>query len=421
MERRYYDDKETMPPQQREEYYNEKLRNVVSYAYENAPAMKNKLNEAGIDPSEISTVKDLEKVPITSKSMLHKLQRNDLPFGGFLGVTVDKLARVFVSTGPLYVPLPGEELIEAAAKAYYTWGIREGDRVVSVFPYHFAAAWHADLGLRRLGAMIIPLGPGSIDLQVQVLHELGVTGYMGSLPFLHSIMKRAEEQGYNPRRDFKLHTALAGGEMVHPSLKEDMDRDYGVRVFEGYAGGEMGMIAYNCIERQGLHISESLIVEIVDPKTGKQLGPGEVGEVVVTVLSKEYPVIRLGTGDLSSLMDEPCSCGRTSHRLSGILGRTEEVIKVRGVFLYPHQVREAVSSLPQILRSQLIISQCDHKDEVTFKLELGDQPVDEEKLVEELKNRFREVCRLGMNRAEFVSPGTIPDGCKQVSDERVWE
>jgi phenylacetate-CoA ligase len=278
-----------------------------------------------------------------------------------------------------------------------------------------------DYGIQKLGAMVIPLGPGSVDLQVQVIYELGATVYVGGLSFLNGILNRAMELGYKPRHDFKLHTALAGGEMVHPALKKDMERDYGVRVFEGYSVGEAGLLGFNCIERQGLHITENVIVEIVDPKTGKQLGPGEVGEVVVTTLCEEYPMIRMGTGDLSSYMDEPCSCGRTSRRLSGILGRTEEVIKVRGIFLYPHQVGEVVSSFPQISRAQLIVSHCDRKDEITFKLELGDQPVDEEKLTEELKNRFREVCRLGMNRAEFMSRGTIPEGYKAILDERVWE
>ena len=421
MERRFYDDKEAMPPQQREAYFNERMRKVVRHAYENAPAIKSKLDDAGVDPSEIRTIKDLEKIPITSKSELHKLQRNSLPFGGFLGVPMDKLARIFVSPGPLYVPWSAEEILESTAKAHYAFGIREGDRVVSTFPYHFAAAWHGDYGLRKLGAMVIPIGPGSIDLQVQVMYELGATVYMGSLSFFCSILKRAEEQGYNPRHDFKLRIVMAGGEMIIHSLKKKMEQDYGIRVFEGYSTGEAGILGYNCIERQGLHIPECVILEIVDPKTGKQLGPGEVGEVVVTTLCKEYPLIRLGTGDLSSYMDEPCGCGRTSHRLSGILGRTEDVIKVRGVFLYPHQVKEAVSSFPQISRSQLIISHSDNKDEITFKLELGDQPVDKEKMAEELKNRFRDVCRLGVNRAEFVSRGTIPEGSKGIVDERVWE
>lgn len=421
MERRFYDDKEAMPLQQREEYYNKRLRKIVRYAYENAPAMKSKLDGAGIDPSGIRTIKDLEKIPITNKSELHKLQKKSPPFGGFLGIPTAKVTRVFVSQGPLYVPWCAEEILESATKAFYAFGFREGDRAVSTFPYHFIAAWHADHALQRLGAMVIPIGPGSIDLQVQVLHDLEATGYMGSLSFLCSILKRAEEQGYNPRHDFKLRTVLAGGEMVQPKLKKNMEQDYGIRVFEGYSAGETGMMGYNCIERQGLHIPESVIIEIVDPKTGKQLSPGETGEVVVTTLCEEYPLLRLGTGDLSSYMDKPCGCGRTSHRLSGILGRTEEVIKVRGIFLYPHQVSEAVVSFPQILRSQLIIRHSDHKDEITLKLELGDQPVDKEKLEEELKNRFREVCRLGMNRAEFVPRGTIPEGCKGIVDERVWE
>lgn len=398
-----------------------KLAGIVFHAYRYAPAFKAKLDRAGVKPSEIKTVKDLDKIPITSQSEMISLQKENPPFGGFLTVPIEKLERIFVSPGPLYEPIRIGDFAKAAAEALSVFGIMKGDRVLNTFSYHMVpAGLGVDQALRLLGATVIPAGVGLTDLQVKIMKDLGVTGYVGTPSFLMTLIKRAEEMGFQFRKDFSLHYAISSAEILPPSMRKAFEDDYGIKVADTYGSAILGILGYECLEKSGFHIPEEIIIEIVDPNTGKPLGPGEIGEVVVTLFDKTYPLIRFGTGDLSSFTDEPCACGRKSHRLTRIMGRVGDAVKVRGMFIHSKQVEEVILRFPEVSRFQITVSRSGHRDEWAIKLELKEE-VDREKLSESLQKSIQESCRVKPDRIEFVSRGAIAEGAVKIVDQRTWE
>ncbi|MFH0914225.1 MAG: phenylacetate--CoA ligase family protein [Chloroflexota bacterium] len=418
----YFDQLETRSRQEREDYLNRRLREQVSYAYENAPAMKAKLDQAGVRPSDIRTIKDLEKLPITSKGDLIRLRKESPPWGGLLGVPPYKLPRVFMSPGPIYdTQSLSDDFYRRFQRGFYCIGFRQGDLVVNTWNYHMVPSGHwVDESLRRLGCTVIPMGVGNTELQVQVLKDMKVAGWAGGSSFLMSIYNKAEELGYNPRRDFSLRVAWAGGEMGGGPIRKTLEEKYGLITGDMYPTADVGLISYECSEKSGMHICEETVVEISDPTTGKQLGAGEVGEVVVTPFDNTYPLIRFGTGDLSSLIEEPCPCGRTSLKLTRLLGRVGDIIRVRGIFLYPGQMREVTAKCPEIVRYQAVVTRPQFKDELVLKVELNTEAVDKDALATAIRDNFQNVCRLKIDRLEFVCKGTIPDGAKAIVDERVY-
>lgn len=423
-ESEYYDPRtETMPVEEREKLLNQRLVDIIQYAYQNAPAIKDKMEKAGVSPAQIQTANDLERIPITRKDDLTELQKVNPPFGGFLGVPFDKLQRIFISPGPIYEPQDTEEEFEKNAKALYAAGFRKGDRVIITFSFHMVPPGsRIDGALKRLGAVAIPTGVGNTELQVRIMRDLKVNGYVGTPSFLMGLIKKAEELGYDFRRDFVLDHAFVSAEMLPPSLRRSFEEDYGIRVLQIYGTAEMGLLAYECNQKSGMHIPEEAIVEIVDPQTGKQLEAGEVGEVVVTPLNKIYPLIRFSTGDLSSVTTEPCPCGRTSSRLSGFLGRVGEEIKVRGMFVHPKQVEEVMAKFDQISSFQVVvIGRQKQSDEMIINLELGDETTDKQKLTADLAKVFQDVCRVRANKIQCVAKGMIPKEHKTIVDKRTWE
>jgi phenylacetate-CoA ligase len=400
---------------------NKKLTLIVSHAYRHAPAFKAKMDRAGVKPSEVKTIKDLDKIPVTAQSEMVSLQTENPPFGGFLTIPIEKLERIFVSPGPLYEPIRIGDFAKAAAEALSVFGIRKGDRVLNTFSYHMVPAglW-VDQALQLLGATVIPAGVGLSDLQVKIMKDLKVTGYVGTPSFLMTLIKRAEEMGLQFRKDFSLRCALCSAEILPPSMRKTFEDDYGIKVADTYASAILGILGYECLEKSGFHFPEEIIIEIVDPPTGKSLGPGEIGEVVVTLFDRTYPLIRFGTGDLSSYTDEPCPCGRKSYRLTRIMGRVGEAVKVRGMFIHSRQIEEVIRKFPEVSRFQVNVSRSGHRDEWAIKLELKEE-VDREKLLESLQKSIQESCRVKPDKIEFVSQGTIAEGTKKIVDQRTWE
>jgi len=411
---------ETMPAEARERYVNENLRDIVQYAHDHAPAVKEKMDRANVKPSQIGTVKDLEKIPITRKDDFSELQKLNPPFGGFLGVPETK--DVFVSPGPIYEPEIPECQFDAAAKALYAAGFRKGDTVIVTVSFHLVPAGaHFAGGLDKLGITMIPTGVGNTELQLQVMHDLKVTGYAGTPSFLMTLIKRAEELGYNFRQDFELKHALLGAEMLPESLRRSFEQDYGINAQQIYTTAELLLLGYECSQKSGWHIPEEVLIEIVDHETGRQLAPGEVGQIVVTPFNKIFPLIRYGTGDLSSIIAEPCSCGRTSPRLTGLLGRVGEEVKARGMFIHPRQVKEVMAKFDQVSQFQVKVGRQKQRDTITVNLELKDETLDKQKLTDELAQAFQDICRVKADKIEFVAKGTIPEEHKVIVDERTWE
>ena len=411
---------ETMPVDDRERYINEKLQEIVQYAYDNAPAVRRKMDHSGVTPGDISTAKDLPKIPVTRKDDFSELQKLEPPFGGFLAVPETK--DIFISPGPIYEPEIPDNQYHAAAKALYAAGFRRGDKVVVTVSFHMVPAGRHFAGaMEKLGITMIPTGVGNTELQIQIIRDLKVTGYAGTPSFLITLIKKAEELGYDFRKDFQIKHALLGAEMLPESLRRTFEQEYGIRAQQIYSTAELLLLGYECGEKSGWHIAEEVFIEIVDYETGVPLSSGEVGEIVVTPFNHIFPLIRYATGDLSSISTEPCPCGRTSPRLAGLLGRAGEAVKARGMFIHPGQVRQVMGEFGQSTNFQVKVRRRQQRDEIIMVLELKDEALDKEKITNDVAKTFQDICRLKLDKVEFVTKGTLPEEHKVIIDERTWD
>jgi len=287
----------------------------------------------------------------------------------------------------------------------------KGDIAVVTMSYHLVPAGYLfHNALNHFGVTVIPAGTGNTELQVKVIHDLKVTGFVGFPSFLMILVQKAMELGYDWKRDFSLKKALITGEVPSADTRKMWEEKYGISTVQVYGFVPPGLLAYECQEKNGMHVADGSLVEVVDPATGKQLGPGEKGEVVITITDPAFPLIRYGTGDLSSYTEEPCPCGRTSMRLMRILGRIGDASKVRGMFIHPKQVDDALSLVPEVLKWTLVVSKSKYRDEILLRLETGHGEADRANLQSIVEKRLPELCHLRPDRIEFVSCGCIPDG-----------
>ena len=413
---------ETVSHKKRIEYLNRRLRGIIQYAYKHSAAVKNKLDSVGLKPRDIQTTKDLEKIPITKKAELVELQKKNPPFGGFEGVPISEMRRIYVSPGPINEPGEMEYGEVGWAQALYAGGFRPEDIAINTFSYHMVPfAMHmVDNSLHMVGCVTIPTGVGNTEQQVNILKSLKANGFCGTPSFLLNIAEKAEEMGLNPKKDLNLRVGFVAAEMLPESLRSKLEEKFGMIIRQGYGTADIGCLGYECMKKNGMHIPDDKIVEIVDPETGKQLPPGKTGEIVATTFNKAYPLIRFGTGDLSILTETPCPCGRTSPRLLKILGRVDQVTKVRGLFVHPGQADEVVSKHPQIGKYQVIVTRKEHKDEMTFRIELKEEIPQPQKLKEEIEKSIRDVMKV-RGDVQFVPKGTIPEGAKKIEDQRTWD
>ncbi len=418
----YFDELETMSPEAREKHLNSKLAEHVKHVYRHAPAVKTLFDRAGISPDQIRSVKDLEKLPVTRKTDLVEMQKENPPYGGVTAIPSEDVERVFISPGPIYEIQPSS--IQWFAKSFWAAGFRKGDVAINTFTYHMSPAgilFHE--AIRDCGATVVVAGTGNTDLQIQIMKDLKVTGFVGTPSFLMTVINRAEEMGFNLKKDLSLKRAWFTGEMLAPSLRKTFEGDYDIDTYQAYAVTEPGgAIAYECRQKSGMHLMDEYVTEIVDPETGKQLGPGEIGEIVTTQLfNKDWGLIRFGTGDLSSYVAETCPCGRTAGRITGIVGRAGDAVKVRGMFVVAKQAEQAIMSFSQVTRYQLVVGRRQHRDDMTLKLELKDTSADKAKLTEGVNKKFQDTCRIKADKIEFVEAGSIPEDKQGIVDERKWE
>ena len=413
---------ETMPSKKRIEYLNRRLRGIIQYAYKNSTAVRNKLDSVGLKPKDIQTTKDLEKIPITKKAELVELQKKNPPFGGFEGVPIQEMRRIYVSPGPINEPGEMEYDEVGWAQALYAGGFRPEDIAINTFSYHMVpfALNMVDNSLHMVGCITIPTGVGNTEQQVNILKSLKANGFCGTPSFLLNIAEKAEEMGLDLKKDLNLRVGFVAAEMLPESLRSKLEEKFGMIIRQGYGTADIGCLGYECMKKNGMHIPDDKIVEIVDPETGKQLPPGKTGEIVATTFNKAYPLIRFGTGDLSILTETPCPCGRTSPRLLKILGRVDQVTKVRGLFVHPGQADEVVSKHPQIGKYQVIVTRKEHKDEMTFRIELKEEIPQPQKLKEEIEKSIRDVMKV-RGDVQFIPKGTIPEGAKKIEDQRTWD
>jgi len=407
---------------EREQYYNEEVKRLIQFAYENTPAMKERLDQAGVKPSQIRTTKDLEHIPFITRDEIIELQKANPPFGGLLAVPVESLYKLLFSPGPIYVPIGSPEYARPTLNMLYAGGLQEGNLVICSLPSLFAAGSVA-IDAMALGKMVaIPAGAGNTELQVNMIRDLGIKGYFGSPSFLLNLVHKADELGYNFRREFKLRNAVVIAEPLLPEVRKTLEEDYGIRVTDSIGVGIGPALGVECTQKAGFHMLEETFVEIVNLETGKQLGPGEIGVIVVTSFSNDaFPVVRYMTGDLSMFTEEPCTCGQTSIRLMGVMGRVGDSVKIRALYLTPGQLKIIASRFPAIAKYQVLVSREGHRDELTFNIELADDTIDRGEFSRELKNSFQDACRLRIDKLNFVPKGAIPEDHKTIVDERSWQ
>ncbi len=417
----YRPELETMDPEARQAYLDRRVAEIVAHAYEHSPAFRRRMDEAGAAPGDITSVEALRKLPPINKAQLLEIQRSDPPFGGLLATTPERLRRVYVSPGPIYEP--GEEVYDDDrwVQAFYAAGFRPGDVAQVTFNFNMVPfAFWLDESLRKMGCQCIPAGVGNTELQVQIMKELGVTAYLGTPSFLAAIRDKARAMGLDPRTDLKLEVGFVAAEMLPESLRAELEEDFGMTIRQAYGTADVGCLSYECYHLGGMHFAQDCLVEIIDPVTGEPKGPGEPGEVVGTSFSKVYPIIRYATGDLSAYTDEPCECGRTSPKLTRIMGRVDAFTKIKGMFVHPSGVEQVAAKFPQIEAFQLVVERSGHQDVMRLECELVADASPSEELARAIAEVMKEILRLS-GEVRFVPRGSLGPQPKVIDDRRKWD
>jgi phenylacetate-CoA ligase len=416
----FYDALETRDPEARERALMQALPAQVAHAMAHTTAFAELLH--GVDPAAVTSRQALARLPVLRKHELLERQQagraND-PFGGFAAIGWKALTRagarrVFQSPGPIYEPEGAAPDYWRGARALHAAGFRAGDLVHNSFSYHLTPAGAIMEGsAHALGCTVFPGGVGNTELQLQAIAELRPDGYVGTPSFLKILAEKAEAQGQGLD---SLRKALVSGEAFPPSLRQWLQAR-GVEGYQCYATADLGLIAYETTAREGLVLDEQVIVEIVRPGTGDPVDEGEVGEVVVTTLNPDYPLIRFGTGDLSAVRPGHCPSGRTSTRIQGWLGRADQTAKVRGMFVHPSQVADVLRRHTEVTRGRLVVSGAMAVDELTLHAEVAGAP---EGLAQALAQTVRDVTKLRAD-VRLCAPGSLPNDGKVIEDLRRYE
>jgi phenylacetate-CoA ligase len=412
----HYDSLETRDPAQREAALMAALPGHIAHAKANAPGFARIL--ADTDPVQVHSREALATLPVIRKSDLPELQKALPPLGGLNATPLARLAKVFVSPGPIHEPEGSGRDWWRTARGLHAAGFRSGDLVVNTFAYHFTPAGSMmEQGARAIGCPVVPTGIGQTEMQVSTIHDLAASAFIGTPSFLKLILEKADEM----KVDLScLKKALLGAEYLPPSLRTGFQQR-GIHVAQLYATADLGLIAYESLlpdgtVNEGMIIDEGLILEIVRPGTGDPVATGEVGEVVVTSFNPDYPLIRFGTGDLSAVLPGASPCGRTNVRIRGWMGRADQTAKVRAMFVTPKQVNEIVRRHAGISKARLVIEGETGSDRMTLRCEVAGTPAG---LAEAVVTSIREVTKL-RGEVELLAPGSLPNDGKVIDDQRKY-
>ena len=418
----FYDALETRPHAEREAALLAALPQQIAHALQASPAFASIL--AGVDASRITSRAALATLPVTRKYELLQRQQEaraagtggaQSALGGFSTIGYGSaMPRIFASPGTIYEPEGTARDYWRMARAIYAAGFRPGELIHNCFSYHFVPAGSMmETGAHALGCTVFAGGTGQTEQQVQAMAELQPAGYIGTPSFLKIILEKAHEMGVALPSVSK---ALVSGEAFPPSLR-DWLAERGVAGYQCYATADLGLVAYETSAREGLVLGEDILVEIVRPGTGDPVAEGEVGELVITVLNRDYPLIRFGTGDLSAVLPGTCPTGRTNTRIKGWLGRADQTTKVRGMFVHPGQVAAIVKRFPQVQRARLVVSGEMANDHMVLQVETQETAAG---LAMQLQETMREVTKL-RGEIEMVPPGTLPNDGKVIEDARSYK
>ncbi len=409
----FYDALERRAPSEREAALLAALPRIIAAAKQHAPAYRDRL--AKVRPADITDRRALAGLPLTRKSDLIELQRQTPPFGGFCAVPLAAVARVFASPGPIYELEARRPDFFRMARALYAAGIRSGDLVHNTFSYHLTPAGAmVESAAHALGCPVIAAGTGQTEQQLRTIADLQPVAYVGTPSFLKILLDRAAEQG---SAIGSLKKALVGAEAFPSALRVEFAAR-GIAALQCYGTADLGLIAYESRAPdgslcEGMVLDEGIIVELVRPGTGEPVAPGEVGEVVVTTLTPEYPLIRFATGDLSALLPGQSPCGRTNHRIRGWLGRADQTAKVRGMFVHPVQIAEIARRHKSIIRARLVIERPASADQMTLLVEMG-EPAEAAATIAETVQTVTKL-RGGVT---LVPQGSLPNDGKIIEDRR---
>jgi phenylacetate-CoA ligase len=395
--------------------FDDRVAGVLPEAARRVEALGARLRSAGLEPDELRDVAALDRLPVLSKDDLLELQAALPPFGGLLAPEA-RPRRLFQSPGPIYEPDLGGADPWGWAPALRAAGFGPADRVLNAFGYHLtpAGAMFEEAAL-ALGSAVVAGGVGSMDLQARACRDLAITAYAGLPSYLKALLDKAEELGLEPR-SWPLERAFVSAEPLPPSLRSWLEERIPV-VRQGYGTAESGNLGYECEAREGLHLPEDRLVQICDPETGEGLWDGREGEVVVSVLSPSYPLVRFGTGDLSAFLTEACGCGAPTPRIAGWLGRVGEAVKVRGMFLHPRQVRAALDGFEGVERFRLVVDRTEHRDQLRCEV-VPREGAHRDRLPAAVKERIRSGLRFD---AEVVLVEQLEPDSPVVVDVRSWD
>ncbi|MBR7095037.1 MAG: phenylacetate--CoA ligase [Clostridia bacterium] len=397
----------------------ERLLKTVGRVYEKVAPYRKKMEEAGLTPADVASLDDLKKLPFITKQDL----RDHYPFG-FCAVPREQFARVHSSSGTTGKPTPTvfaksdlDVWSECVARIACAGGATAEDMAQICFGFGmFTGAEGLQRGLERVGAAIVPSSAGNSEKQMLYMKDFGTTLLVATPSYAMRLSEVAREMGLEPTRDLAVRTLLVGSELLTDAMREEMRRAWGrdVKITTNYGMSElMGPgISGECLEGDGLHINEDFFIpEIIDPKTGEVLPEGELGELVITCIKREgMPLVRYRTGDLTRLSYAPCRCGRTTCRMENLQGRSDDMLKVNGVRLFPSQIEEIVLAIPELgPHYEILVEREGYSDRMTVRVELATL-TDSFRVLEEIERTVKAKLKtvLGLSvRVKLESPNTL--------------
>jgi phenylacetate-CoA ligase len=390
--------------------FDDRIGPLVAAAADRSPGFRRRLDEAGLTAADLTDVAALDRLPILSKDQLLGWQHERPPFGDLLASDAT-VRRVFQSPGPLYEPETTTGDGWRWAPALRAAGFGPEDRVLVAFGFHLSPAGAMfEAACLALGATVLPAGIGSKEAQVRACVDLEVSAFIGPPSYLNALFESADEVG----TPLTIQRAFVTAEPLPPSLRARLAERVGT-VRQGYGTAETGLLGFECEVQEGLHVPDDALVQICDLTTGEALHDGTEGQIVTTLLSTDYPLIRFGTGDLSGWHPDPCGCGLTSPRTKGWTGRIGDAVKVKGMFLHPRQVEQVMARLTEVTRYQVTVDRPEHTDRVRCEVVAdGDGQAVTSKVAEAMRDSLR-------FSVDVQAVSSLPEDAPTFVDERTWD
>ena len=409
LESEYYDDLETRDPEEREIQLFQALGHHLKTAKADSPYFQDLLKDFA--PDDVKCRADLAKLPVTRKSDLGQLQKATPPLAGMTNIAPVNFLRLYQSPGPTYDPEAKGRDWWRVGRALHAAGVRPGDIIHNTFSYHLTpAGMMFETAAQAIGCTVVPAGTGQTHQQVQAIAHIRPSVFAGTPSFLKALLDRAAEEGFDAS---SLTKAVVAAEALPDALRQEF-QGHGIQCLQSYASADLGLIAYESKAMDGLIVDERLIIEIVRPGSGDPVPDGDIGEVIVTTLNREYPLIRFATGDLSSVMGGASPCGRTAMRLTGWKGRADQSTKVKGMFVTPTQIAAVIKKHPEIEKARLVVDRKDDQDTMTLLCELAGG---DDELAGKIADTLQSLSNL-KGEVDLTKPGSLANDGLVIEDKR---